>query len=176
MAVVAWICVHASGVHATVAGILLGLLTPVRSRPGDKHPAGERLEHRLHPISAGIAVPVFALAAAGISLGAVADAVNDKIAVGVFAGLLVGKVVGILGGAQLSVRLGLGSLPDRVQWGDVVPVAILGAIGYTVSLLLARLAFTDVAAQERVAAAVLGASVLASILAVVLLRRRSRAA
>lgn len=63
-----------------------------------------------------------------------------------------------------------------MQWGDVVPVAILGAIGYTVSLLLARLAFTDVAAQERVAAAVLGASVLASILAVVLLRRRSRAA
>lgn len=117
LAVVAWICVHASGVHATVAGILLGLLTPVRSRPGDKHPAGERLEHRLHPISAGIAVPVFALAAAGISLGAVADAVNDKIAVGVFAGLLVGKVVGILGGAQLSVRLGLGSLPDRVQCG-----------------------------------------------------------
>ena len=91
LAVVAWICVHASGVHATVAGILLGLLTPVRSRPGDKHPAGERLEHRLHPISAGIAVPVFALAAAGISLGAVADAVNDKIAVGVFAGLLVGR-------------------------------------------------------------------------------------
>ena len=63
-----------------------------------------------------------------------------------------------------------------MQWGDVVPVAILGAIGYTVSLLLARLAFTDVAAQERAAAAVLGASVLASILAVVLLRRRSRAA
>ncbi len=176
LAVVAWICVHASGVHATVAGILLGLLTPVRSRPGDKHPAGERLEHRLHPISAGIAVPVFALAAAGISLGAVADAVNDKVAVGVFAGLLVGKVVGILGGARLSVRLGLGSLPDRVQWGDVLPVAVLGAIGYTVSLLLARLAFTDVAAQERAAAAVLGASVLASILAVVLLRRRSRAA
>ncbi len=174
LAVVA--CVHASGVHATVAGILLGLLTPVRSRPGDKHPAGERLEHRLHPISAGIAVPVFALAAAGISLGAVADAVDDKVAVGVFAGLLVGKVVGILGGARLSVRLGLGSLPDRVQWGDVLPVAVLGAIGYTVSLLLARLAFTDVAAQERAAAAVLGASVLASILAVVLLRRRSRAA
>ena len=176
LAVIAWICVHASGVHATVAGILLGLLTPVRPRSEEQHSPGERLEHRLHPISSGIAVPVFALAAAGISLGAVGEAVNDKIALGVFAGLLVGKVVGIFGGAQISVRLGVGSLPEGVKWGDVLPVAILGGIGYTVSLLIARLAFTDVAAQERAAGAVLVASVLASILAVVLLRRRSRPA
>ena len=176
LAVIAWICVHASGVHATVAGILLGLLTPVRPRRGEDHAPSARLEHRLHPISAGIAVPIFALAAAGISLGALGDAVDDAVVVGVFAGLLVGKVGGILGGAQLAVRLGLGRLPERVGWGDVLPVAVLGAIGYTVSLLISRLAFSDVAAQERAAAAVLAASVLASILAVVLLRRRSRAA
>ena len=175
VAVIVWICVHASGVHATVAGILLGLLTPVRAREGERHAPNERLEHRLHPVSAGFAVPLFALAAAGISLGALVDAPGDAVAVGVFAGLMAGKVLGIFGGARLAVGLGLGTLPERVTWSDVLPVAVLGAIGYTVSLLIARLSLPDVAAQERAAAAVLAASVLASLAAVVALRRRSRA-
>ena len=175
LALAAWICVHASGVHATVAGIALGLLTPVRPRTGEPESASERFEHRLHPVSAGIAVPVFALAATGIPLGAAGDAISDEIAIGVFGGLLLGKVLGIFGGARLAVALGLGSLPDEVTWRDVLPVAVLGAIGYTVSLLLSRLAFTDVGAQERSAAAILAASIVASVIAVVLLRRRSRA-
>jgi len=174
LALVAWICVHASGVHATVAGILLGLLTPVRPRAGESHSPSARLEHRLHPFSAGVAVPIFALAATGIPLAAAGDALDDRIAIGVFAGLLVGKVVGIFGGARLAVRLRLGTLPENVTWADVLPVAMLGAIGYTVSLLISRLAFSDVAPQERAAAAVLVASVLASLIAVVLLRGRSR--
>ena len=172
LAVAVWICVHASGVHATVAGVLLGLLTPVRPRSGERHAPSERLEHRLHPVSAGIAVPVFALAAAGIPIAALGDAIEDEIAIGVFGGLLVGKVVGIFGGARLAVGLGIGTLPQRVTWGDVLPVAMLGAIGYTVSLLMARLAFADAAAEERSAAAVLTASVAASVVAVVMLRRR----
>jgi NhaA family Na+:H+ antiporter len=176
LAVGMWICVHASGVHATVAGILLGLLTPVRPRRAEEESPGVRLEHRLHPLSAGIAVPVFALGAAGIPIAALADVISDDVAIGVFAGLMIGKVVGIFGGARLSVRLGLGSLPERVGWGDVLPVAVLGAIGYTVSLLLAQLASGDAASEESSAAAVLAASVLASLLAVLLLRRRSRAA
>jgi NhaA family Na+:H+ antiporter len=176
LAIVTWVCVHASGVHATVAGILLGLLTPVRPRAGEGESPGERLEHRLHPLSAGFVVPVFALAATGISVAAAGDAVGDPVAVGVFAGLLVGKVVGIFGGARLAVGLGLGALPPRVGWGDVLPVAVLGGIGYTVSLLIAHLAFAQVAAQQRAAAAVLAASVVASTLAVALLRRRSRSA
>lgn len=174
LAVAVWICVHASGVHATVAGILLGVLTPVRPRSGEEHAPGERLEHRLHPLSAGVAVPIFALGAAGISLAALGEAVSDAVAIGVFAGLLAGKVGGILGGAQLAVRTRLGTLPDSVRWGDVVPVAVLGAIGYTVSLLIAQLALPDPAAQERAAAAVLAAAAVASLVAVALLRRRSR--
>jgi NhaA family Na+:H+ antiporter len=173
LAVAVWISVHASGVHATVAGILLGLLTPVRPRADEQRSPAERLEHRIHPLSAGVAVPLFALAAAGISLAAVGDAVSDRVAVGVFFGLLIGKVLGILGGARLAVRLGAGALPGDVRWGDVVPVAMLGAIGYTVSLLMSRLAFTDAAAVERSAAAVLAASALSAALAVVLLRRRA---
>ncbi len=174
LAVAAWVCVHASGIHATAAGILLALLTPVKPRPGEEHSVSQRFEHRLHPISAGVAVPVFALAASGIPLAAVGGAVTDKVAIAVFFGLLVGKVIGIFGGARLAVALGVGTLPDRVTWSDVLPVAILGAIGYTVSLLIAGLAFDESGAQERSAAAVLAASIIASTIAVVTLRRRSR--
>ena len=155
------------------AGILLGLLTPIRPRANEPLSPAKRLEHRVHPLSTGVAVPLFALAAAGISLAAAGDAVGDRVAVGVFFGLLIGKVLGILGGARLAVRLGAGALPDDVRWGDVVPVAMLGAIGYTVSLLMSQLAFTDPAAVERSAAAVLAASALSAALAVVLLRRRA---
>jgi NhaA family Na+:H+ antiporter len=176
VAVVVWVAVHASGVHATVAGIVLGLLTPVRPRPGETRPAGERLEHRIHPFSAGVAVPVFALAATGVSVSRLSGATGDDVAVGVFFGLLVGKVVGLYGAARLTVRLGIGELPKDVTWADVLPVAVLGAIGYTVSLLMARLAFDDVAAQERAAAAILAASTTAAVAAVVLLRRRARPA
>ncbi|MEA2234668.1 MAG: Na+:H+ antiporter, NhaA family, partial [Solirubrobacteraceae bacterium] len=135
LAVVAWVCIHASGVHATVTGIVLGLLTPVRSRAnGEAESPSERFEHRLHPVSAGIVVPVFALAAAGIPLAAAGDALTDAIALGVFAGLLAGKFLGVLGGAWLAVRAGIGALPDDISWSDVVPVAVLAGIGYTVSL------------------------------------------
>ena len=166
IAIATWAAVHESGVHATVAGVALGLLTPGRARA--------RLEHVLHPVSAGIAVPVFALAAAGIPLGAALDAPGDAVAVGVFAGLLAGKVIGIFGAARLAVAAGLATLPARVGWRDVFPVAVLGSIGYTVSLLIARLSLDEVAAQERAAASILAASVIAAITAVILLRRVKR--
>jgi Na+:H+ antiporter, NhaA family len=100
--------------------------------------------------------------------------VTDPIAQGVFVGLLVGKTVGVLGGTWLAVRLGLGRLPEGVGWADVLPVAVLGGIGYTVSLLVTELAFTDPDARERAAGSVLAASLVASIVALVLLRRRTR--
>jgi NhaA family Na+:H+ antiporter len=175
IAIVAWVCIHASGVHATVTGIMLGLLTPVRPRDGETVPPGERYEHRLHPLSAGVAVPLFALVAAGIPLASGGDALTDAIAVGVFAGLLAGKFAGVLGGAWLAVRLRLATLPGGVGWGDVVPVAVLAGIGYTVSLLIVQLSLSDEQAQQHAATAVLAASVLASLAALVLLRVRTRA-
>ena len=168
LGIACWIAVHASGVHATVAGIALGLLVPVG--------AGPRFEHRLHPVSAGFVVPVFALAATGIPLAAAGSAPGSAVAAGVFAGLLAGKAAGILGGARLAVALRLGSLPERVGWGDVLPVAVLGGIGYTVSLLIARLALGGGQATDEAAAAVLAASVAASAIGVALLRRRARGA
>lgn len=174
LAVAVWVCLHASGVHATVAGIVLGLLTPVRPAPGEDQSPAERLERRLHPLSAGIVVPLFALAAAGIPLSSIPQAVTDPVAHGVVAGLLVGKAVGILGGAWLAVRIRIGALPRGVGWADVLPVAVLGGIGYTVSLLVTELALPDADTRSHAATAVLAASLAAATLAVLLLRRRSR--
>lgn len=174
LALAAWVCIHASGVHATVAGIMLGLLTPVCPRPGEDQAPSVRFEHRLHPLSAGFVVPVFALAAAGIPLAAAGDAASDAVALGVFAGLLVGKFAGVFGGAWIAVRSGLGTLPGELRWSDVVPVAVLAGIGYTVSLLIARLSLPAGEPEQRAALAVLAASALASLLAIVLLRVRAR--
>lgn len=174
IALVAWLCIHASGVHATVTGIVLGLLTPVRPRRDEGESVGERFEHRLHPISAGVCVPLFALSATGIPIAAISGAIDERVAIGVVAGLLIGKVVGILGGARFAVALRIGALPEGVRWADVLPVAVLGSIGFTVSLLISQLAFDDVELTERVAAAILLTSVVASAIAVALLRRRSR--
>ncbi|MEO3788104.1 Na+/H+ antiporter NhaA [Actinocorallia sp. B10E7] len=175
LVVAAWVCIHASGVHATVTGIILGLLTPVVARPGEEESPASRLEHRLHPFSAGFIVPLFALAAAGIGLGAIGDTLRDPIAQGVFFGLLVGKVIGVFGGAWLAVRLRLGELPGGIGWADVFPVAVLAGIGYTVSLLVAQLTTDDPDAVARTSTAVLAASLLASLLALGLLKVRARA-
>ncbi|HEX6870487.1 MAG TPA: Na+/H+ antiporter NhaA, partial [Micromonosporaceae bacterium] len=128
LALAAWVCVHASGVHATVTGIALGLLTPVRTVRGETESPCERLEHTLHPWSAGVVVPLFALAAAGIPLAAAGAAFTDPVSQGIMAGLLLGKVAGIVAGVWLALRLRLGTLPDGVGWGEVVPVAVLGGI------------------------------------------------
>ncbi len=174
IALIAWICIHASGIHATVAGILLGLLTPASPRAGEEHAPLERFEHRVHPISAGIAVPAFALAATGISLGALGGAAGEPVVIGVACGLFVGKITGVLGGAWTAAKLGVGALPDRVRWGDIAALSMLCAIGYTVSLLISELALGESELQERVAGSVLIVSFVAGGLAVAVLRRRSR--
>jgi NhaA family Na+:H+ antiporter len=177
LAVAVWLCVHDSGIHATVAGVALGLLTRVRTDPGEEHSPGERLEHRLQPWSAGVVVPVFAFTAAGVAISAdvLADSVTDRAAIGVVVGLLVGKTVGILGASVLAVRLRLARLPDGVRWSDVSGVALLAGCGFTVSLLLTRLAFADAARVDRVTLAVLAASVVASVAGALAVRLRRAA-
>lgn len=176
LALGAWVLVHESGVHATVAGIAVGLLTRVRTDAGEEESPADRLEHQLRPLSAGFAVPVFALVAAGVSLhaGTFHDLLTDRVALGVVVGLVVGKVVGVLGGAWLSVRLGLARLSDELTWGHLAAVSLLAGIGFTVSLLVGELAYGNTERTELVKAAVLVSSALASILAAVLLRLLTR--
>ncbi|GAA0571356.1 Na+/H+ antiporter NhaA [Kribbella sandramycini] len=169
IAIAAWWFMHESGVHATIAGVALGLVTRVES--------AERIDDRLRPWSAGVAVPVFALFAAGVTLSgdAVRQLLTDPVAIGIAAGLLAGKALGVFGGSWLTARFTRAELNSDLAWRDVGAVSVLAGIGFTVALLIAQLAFAgDVAQVERAKAAVLIASVLAALIASALLLRRNR--
>ena len=177
LALVVWALVHESGIHATIAGVALGLLTRVRPDEDEDASPAERLEHRVRPVSAGIAVPLFALMSAGVavSLADLEAAAGDIAAVGVVCGLVVGKFVGVLGGTWAAARFTRAELSPDVRWADMAAVALLSGIGFTVSLLIAELAFTgDAERLEHVKAGVLAGSLLAALLAALLLRRRVR--
>jgi Na+:H+ antiporter, NhaA family len=176
IAAATWFAVHEMGVHATIAGVALALLTRVRTDPGEEESPCLRLEHRLQPWSAGFAVPVFALFAAGIPISAdvLGRLFSDRLALAVIIGLVVGKLVGIVGAALVAVWIGAARLPDDLGKRDLVAVAMLGGVGFTVSLLLADLSL-DGADMELAKGAVLIGSLVASLVAAILLRRRSRA-
>ncbi|REH50173.1 NhaA family Na+:H+ antiporter [Kutzneria buriramensis] len=175
IAAATWFAVHEAGLHATIAGVALGLLTRVTADPGEAEAPAIRLEHRLQPWSAGVAVPMFALFAAGVPIGAdsLHAIVTDTVAIAVVVGLVIGKIVGVLGASALAVTTGLASKPRGLGWRDMAAVATLGGVGFTVSLLMAELALAGDAA-ERAKAAVLLASAAASLLGAALLLRRSR--
>jgi NhaA family Na+:H+ antiporter len=177
LALVMWAALHEAGVHATIAGVALGLLTRVRPDPGEEHAPAIRLEHRLQPWSAGVCVPLFALFAAGVPLGAQAlrTVVTDPVPLSVMAGLLVGKVVGIFGVSTLVTRLVPAAAPRGLGRRDMLAVSMLGGVGFTVSLLIAELSLADLpATAEAAKAAVLLASTAAALIAAAMLARRGR--
>jgi Na+:H+ antiporter, NhaA family len=171
-----WTLVHASGIHATIAGVALGLLTRVRPDADEDHSPAERLEHRLRPLSAAVAVPIFAFFSTGVVLSAAAfqALAHDRVAYGIVLGLVVGKFVGVFGGTWLAVRLTRAELSEELAWRDIAAVGLLAGIGFTVSLLIAELAFEDDPGRLDLAkTAVLIGSVLSALLASLLLRSRS---
>ncbi|MEU6136708.1 Na+/H+ antiporter NhaA [Nocardioides sp. NPDC047086] len=179
LALIAWALVHSSGVHATVAGVLLGFTVPVIARdPEAKRGLAEHFEHLVRPISAGVAVPIFAFFAAGVSLGGwagITGALHDPITLGIILGLVVGKTIGISGSTWLLARFTRASLDDDLAWTDVIGMAMLAGIGFTVSLLIGELAFSsDPSAHDHMKVGVLFGSVLAALLATVVLRARNR--
>jgi NhaA family Na+:H+ antiporter len=172
LAIVTWALVHASGVHATVAGVLLGFAVPVlRSQqaggPGAGPGLAEHFEHRWRPISAGVAVPLFAFVAAGVSVGGLSGlttALTDRVAVGIVLGLVVGKTIGIMAATFVVARCTRATLAEGLAWVDVVGLAVLGGIGFTVSLLIGELAFGAASERnEHVKVAVLVGSLLAAL-------------
>ncbi|PKQ33101.1 MAG: Na+/H+ antiporter NhaA [Actinobacteria bacterium HGW-Actinobacteria-2] len=180
LALIAWALIYSSGVHATVAGVLLGFAVPARPPRGSDftRSLSDDLEHRLRPFSASIAVPVFAFFAAGVTIsgwdGFVA-AVASPIGIGVIAGLVLGKAVGISGATWLVTRLRHASLDPDLAWIDVIGLAILGGIGFTVSLLVSELSFGQGSAADNVGkVSVLTASLLAAGLAALVLGLRNR--
>lgn len=173
LALGSWWLLHESGVHATVAGVALGLLTRVLPDDDEERPPAERLEHRLSPISTGVAVPFFALMSAGVVVSGLGEMATEPIFLGVVLGLVLGKPIGILGGSWLVTRFTRAELDDAVSWRDLLGVALLGGVGFTVSLLVADLSFAD-ARSEEAKTAVLIASLAAALLGAALLRRRNR--
>ena len=183
LAVATWTLVHASGVHATVAGVILGFTVPViRSQAAGGPDAGpglaEHFEHLLRPISAGFAVPLFAFFASGVAIGGLTglgESLTDPIALGIIAGLVLGKPIGILGTAWLTARFTHATLDDELGWLDVLGVSLLGGIGFTVSLLIGDLAFgAGSTADEHVKVGILTGSLTAALLAAVLVKSRDR--
>lgn len=175
LAVVIWALVHASGIHATVAGVALGLLVPVTVGGGGESPA-ERLEHQVRPLSAGLAVPAFAWLSAGLTFsgGVLASVVTSRIGLGVLLGLVVGKPAGVFGTAWLTARFTRGRLSPELDWADIFAVAGLSGIGFTVSLLISDLAFGAYSKEADIAkAAVVMAALVSGALACALLVLRN---
>jgi NhaA family Na+:H+ antiporter len=167
-----WVATYESGVHATIAGVALGLLTPAGSVAGRQ--VLETLEHRLHPVSAFVVVPLFALANAGVDLGGgvLADAATSRLAWAIVVGLVVGKLLGIAAATLLGIRLGWGRLPDGVPRGEIWGIAAVGGIGFTVSLFIAQLAYDDPAVIDTAKIGVFAGSLLSGALGALLLSRR----
>ncbi|WP_261808627.1 Na+/H+ antiporter NhaA [Nonomuraea sp. C10] len=182
LAAITWALVHASGVHATVAGVLLGFAVPVLRSPKSGGPdAGpglaEHFEHRFRPLSAGVAVPVFAFLSAGVTLGGVdglMSAFRDPVVLGIVVGLIVGKPIGIMTATWLMARFTHADLDENLSWVDMLGLSMLAGIGFTVSLLIGELAF-GMGDDAHVKVAVLAGSVTAALLATVVLRLRNRA-
>ncbi|MFJ3644029.1 Na+/H+ antiporter NhaA [Streptomyces sp. NPDC090108] len=176
LAVVIWALMYNSGVHATIAGVAMGLMLRCTTREGEEHAPGERVEHLVRPLSAGLAVPLFALFSAGVSVsgGALQDVFTKPETLGVVLGLVVGKTAGVFGGAWLTARFTRASLSDDLAWADVFAVASLAGIGFTVSLLIGELAFAgNTALTGEVKAAVLAGSLISAVCATVLLKVRN---
>lgn len=179
LALISWYALHEAGIHPTLAGVALGLLTRVRKDPGEDRAPATRLEHLIQPISAGLCVPLFALFASGVPLdGKVFQQLfSDRVSLAVILGLLLGKTIGIFGISWVAIRLGIAKRPASLGYRDIFALSVLGAIGFTVSLLVAELALADVgdgSAAELAKAAVLVTSMAASLAGSALLLRRGR--
>jgi len=178
LAALTWGFVHTSGIHATVAGVLLGFAVPVLRRDGKEGPGlAEQFEHRFRPLSAALAVPIFAFFSAGVAIGGwkgFTGALTDPITIGIITGLFVGKSIGIFGATWLAARFTRADLDDDLAWIDVLGLAMLAGVGFTVSLLIGELAYGASEADEHVKVGVLIGSLVSATAAAVVLRARNR--
>ncbi|MGA5454807.1 Na+/H+ antiporter NhaA [Streptomyces umbrinus] len=175
LGVVIWALMYNGGIHATVAGVAMGLILRTTRDEGEQESPGARTGYLLHPLSAGICVPLFALFAAGVSVSgdALGKVFTTPEPLGVIVGLVAGKILGIFAGTYLAARFTRAQLNPDLAWADVLGLATLAGIGFTVALLIGELAFPGTAVGEHIKAAVLIASLTAALLASLLLRRRN---
>ncbi|TIP15277.1 Na+/H+ antiporter NhaA, partial [Mesorhizobium sp.] len=167
-----WVLVLKSGVHATLAGVALALTIPLGRSPGIGHDVEHsplhRLEHGLHKLVPFIVIPIFGFANAGVSLGGLSvAALVEPLTLGVAAGLVVGKLVGVFGASVLAIRLGLADLPANAGWLHMIGISLLCGIGFTMSLFIGLLAFAnDAALQDAVKVGILAGSIVSALLGI----------
>ena len=166
-----WVFVLTSGVHATLAGVLIALTIPMKEKDGDKSLL-YKMEHALHPWVAYLILPVFAFANAGVNLqGLSLESLTQPLTLGIAAGLFVGKQIGVLGATWISVKSGLARLPEGVGWAQVYGVACLTGIGFTMSLFIGSLAFGAADTMNAVRVGVICGSILSGLLGFAVLYR-----
>jgi NhaA family Na+:H+ antiporter len=163
---------HHAGIHTTIAGVIAGMAIPMRDRAGSADSPLNRCMHFLHPwVSFGV-LPLFAFTAAGVNLSGLSlDALSAPLTLGVMLGLFVGKQMGIFGTTLALVKLRLAPLPEGTTWRQIYAVSLLAGIGFTMSLFIGALAFTDMLLQEQVKLGVLSGSLLSALAGALLLRK-----
>lgn len=170
-----WVCVLKSGVHATLAGVILAMCIPMTSNKGEGKKEGcpvIELEHALHPWVYFMIMPVFAFANAGVNLsGFTLGILTSSIPLGIILGLFLGKQIGVFSFIWVGTKLGLCSKPGAVSWQQVYGIALLTGVGFTMSLFIGTLAYEDPAIAGQVRLGVLVASALSAISAYIVLRR-----
>lgn len=170
-----WVCVLKSGVHATLAGVITALAVPIYGRNESEPSPLKRLEHGLHPWVAFAIVPLFAFANAGVSLsGLTMETLMAPLTLGVAAGLFIGKQVGVFGLSFIAVKTGIARLPDGVNWAHLYGLACLTGVGFTMSLFIGTLAFSDAAAMNEIRLGVLMGSTLSALAGVAILLASTR--
>ncbi len=177
VALVAWVLMHESGVHATIAGALLGFVLPARPLFGEAAPRTQRYEHLLRPFAAGLALPVFAFFSAGVNVvdgESIVEVVRQPEYVAIVVALLCGKLLGVMGTTFVATQLTRLRLPDAIGMRDLLPIGFLTAMGFTVSLLITELSFEGTIHAEPAKLAVLTATAFAAFLAASTLRRDAR--
>lgn len=173
LAVVIWFAMHESGVHATIAGVAMGMLMRTTKRATETVDPCHRLENMLRPWVMGLALPVFAFLSAGVAFNGLWTAFGNTIAVGIIVGLVAGKLIGITGGAWLTTKLARARLDPTLAWSDIVGMSQLAGIGFTVSLLISELSYGDTALEYAKSGVLLG-SLIAALLAAFVLTARNR--
>lgn len=160
-----WLAVLKSGVHATLAGVVIGFLIPHKDTPAGQYSPLRKLEHNLHYWVAFFIMPVFAFANAGVNLdGMTLDIVLEPVPIGIALGLIVGKQIGVFAAAWLLIKAGLAKLPKDVRWRDLYGVCILAGIGFTMSLFIGGLAYDSHLMKVETRVGVLGGSIVSGIL------------
>lgn len=168
-----WWATFQSGIHATVAGVAIALLTRVQHREGELNSPAEIAEIKVRPISVAIAVPIFAFTAAGVDLRSLGfiDTVSSDISIAIIMGLVIGKPLGVIGATYLLTRFTSARLNENLRWSDVLSVGLLAGIGFTVSLLITKLSFAnDVELLSDAKVGVLSGSLVAAVIAIFIMR------